>query len=64
MDYTKENSACFIDRIKKTCRGFRMTRHKNLQVKVPYNRFIPLEFMKPGKYKIRKQRTLEEFGHE
>ncbi len=32
--------------------------------KVPYDRFIPWEFAKPGKYKIRKQRTLEDFEHE
>ena len=45
MDYTKENAACLIDRIKKTCRSFRMN-------------FL---WAKPGKYRIRKQRTLEDF---
>ena len=48
MDYTKENAARLIDRIKKSSRGFRMN-------------FL---WAKPGKYRIRKQRTLEEFEHE
>ena len=48
MPASLENAARFIDRIKKTCRGFRMN----------------WMWSKPGKYRIRKQRTLEEFGHE
>ena len=49
MDYTKENAARLIDRIKKTSRDFRMTNWM---------------WAKPGKYRIRKQRTLEEFPHD
>ena len=58
MDYKQKNKGTLIVRIKKACGDFRMN-------KVPYDRFIPWEFMKPGKkYKIRKQRTLEDFEHE
>jgi hypothetical protein len=49
MDYTKENAARLIVRIRKTSRGFRMTNWM---------------WSKPGKYRIRKQRTLEDFEHE
>jgi hypothetical protein len=57
LDISKRESHNY-DRIKKAGRGFGMN-------KVPYNRFIPWEFMKPGKkYKIRTQRTLEDFEHE
>ena len=48
MDYTKENAARLIDRIKKSSGGFRMN----------------WMHAKPGKYRIRKQRTLEDFEHE
>ena len=48
MDFRQKNKALFIVRIKKACGGFRMN----------------WMHAKPGKYRIRKQRTLEDFEHE
>ena len=49
MDYKQKNKGTLIVRIKKASRGFRMTNWM---------------WAKPGKYRIRKQRTLEDFEHE
>jgi len=49
MDINKVCQVRIIDRIKKTSRDFRMTNWM---------------WAKPGKYRIRKQRTLEDFEHE
>ena len=49
MDYKQKNKGTLIVRIKKACGDFRMTNWM---------------WAKPGKYRIRKQRTLGEFPHE